>query len=85
MRANRNDILIFVATRGVLKTLARFLSGMEASEAARFLDTITGEVNALKEKDVSGVAWRQATAEMEGQESYGLERIGMWPNLSQTT
>lgn len=79
MRASKRRILAFSAVRGCLRQLAGSLAGMEQIDAAEVLATLVAEVEALQRGEASAEVWRQAVADMSGPESYGLDRIGLWP------
>lgn len=81
MRASKRRILAFAATRGTLRHLAGVLAGLELDEASEVLATLAGEIEALQRGDASAEIWRQATADLSGPQSYGLERIGLWPQI----
>ena len=83
MRASKRRILAFAAVRGCLRQLSRALVGLEKDEAAEVLATLAGEVEALQRGDASAEVWRQVTADMDGPQSYGLDRIGLWPGGDQ--
>ena len=79
MRASKKRILAFAATRGVLSRLARTLAGLEKDEAAEVLATLVGELESLQQGDATAEIWQQATSDLDGPQSYGLQRIGLWP------
>lgn len=78
-RLLKRDTLRLVVTRKSLMTVAECLSALESDEADAFLDTLLEELRMLRQRDVSSLAWGQATSNMNGPQSYGLERIGLWP------
>jgi hypothetical protein len=79
MRANKRRILSWTATRGTLRHLAGLLAGLERDEASEVLATLAGEIESLQRGDATAEIWRQATADLDGPQSYGLQRIGLWP------
>jgi hypothetical protein len=78
-RLLKRDTLRLVVTRKSLGTVAECLSTLESDQADVFLDTLLEELRMLRQRDVSSLAWGQATSNMNGPQSYGLERIGLWP------
>lgn len=79
-RLLQRDPLRLVVTRKSLKTVAECLSDLDSAEADRYLDTLIDELKMLRQRDASSMAWSQVTAAIQdGPRSYGLERIGLWP------
>lgn len=81
LRATKQNILSFATSRRVLGELARTIAGtgLEQNEAAELLAVLIGELEALQRGDASADVWRQATADFTGIDSYGLDRVGLWP------
>jgi len=79
MRAHRRRLLSFTVTRGVLVHLAPVLAGLEHDESRDALTTIIAELSALRDGDTTADVWEQAVSGLDGPQSYGLERIGLWP------
>jgi hypothetical protein len=75
--------MTWTITRATLTRLAPLLATCERDEAAEVLATLVGELEALQRGDATAEVWRQATAELDGPESYGLERIGLWPETNE--
>lgn len=74
------DILTQVAARNVLARVATCACRMEAHEFARFLSRLQSELQLLGVPGAEATElWRQAVEGMSGPDSYGLERIGLWP------
>ena len=71
--------MTWTITRATLTRLAPLLATCERDEAAEVFATLIGELEALQRGDTTAEVWRQATAGVDGPESYGLERIGLWP------
>ena len=82
MRASKRRILTWTITRATLTRLAPLLATCELDEAAEVLATLISELEALQHGDSTAEVWQQATADMDGPEAYGLERIGLWPDSS---
>ena len=79
-RLLQRDPLRLVVIRKSLKTVAECLSDLDAADADRYLDTLIEELSMLRQRDITSMAWRQvASAIQDGPRSYGLERIGLWP------
>lgn len=73
------DPLRLVVTRRSLRTVSQCLCDLDKSDADRFLSTLIEELRMLQDGDTSSIVWEQVTSTMSGPESYGLERIGLWP------
>jgi hypothetical protein len=76
-RLLQRDPLRLVTVRKTLRTVAECLSDLEQSEADKYLATLTEEIERLKRREIGSLAWRQATSAIDGLRRYGLERIGM--------
>lgn len=80
MRASKRRIIAWTATRGTLGRLAGILCQLEKDEAAEVLATLVAELECLQHGDATAEVWRQATADLDGPQVYGLQRIGLWPD-----
>ena len=79
-RLLQRDPLRLVATRKSLKVIAECLSDLDSADADHYLDTLVDELRMLRQRDFSSMAWGQVTSAIQdGPRSYGLERIGLWP------
>lgn len=79
-RLLQRDPLRLISTRKSLKIAAECLSNLDSADADRYLDTLIEELRMLRERDTSSMVWGQVTAAIQdGPCSYGLERIGLWP------
>jgi hypothetical protein len=76
-RLLQRDPLRLVTVRKTLKSVAECLSDLELADADRYLSTLAEEIEMLRHRDVSSIAWRQATSSLDDVRLYGLERIGM--------
>ena len=80
MRATPNRIWPWTITRATLTRLAPLLAMCEQADANESLAVLIAELESLRSGDATAEVWRQATADLSGPESYGLERIGLWPD-----
>ena len=79
-RLLKRDLLRLAVTRKSLKIVAECLSNLDSADADGYLDTLIDELKMLRQRDTSSMAWSQVTADIQdGSCSYGLERIGLWP------
>jgi len=79
-RLLQRDPLRLVVVRKSLKTVAECLSDLDTADADRYLDTLIEELRMLRQRDITSIAWGQVTSAIQdGPRSYGLERIGLWP------
>lgn len=79
-RLLQRDPLRLVVVRKSLKKVAECLSDLDSANADRCLDTLIDELRMLRQRDTSSMVWGQVTSAMQdGPQSYGLERIGLWP------
>ena len=79
-RLLKRDPLRLAVTRKSLKTVAECLADLDKADTHRFLDTLIDELTMLNCGDTSSMAWGQVTGAItDGPFSYGLERIGLWP------
>jgi hypothetical protein len=76
-RLLQRDPLRLVTVRKTLRTVADCLSNLEKDEADKYLATLSEEIEMLKRCETKSLAWRQATSAIAGSRRYGLERIGM--------
>lgn len=88
MPLTHNDIFIWTAVRQLLTTYARLAASMEAPEYARFQNAVLEEVRAIVPHGKFHEIWRQAAEGMAAEArqapaSYGLARIGLWPESQQ--
>lgn len=83
MRASKRRILSWSAVRASLRHLSAILAGLERDEASEVLATLIGELEQIQRGDATAEIWRQAVADISGPESYGLQRIGLWPDDAQ--
>lgn len=80
-RLLQRNPLRLVVTRKSLATVADCLSSLDTdTDADMYLATLIEELEMLKQRDTSSLAWRQATSTLDGHRMYGLERIGMLPS-----
>ena len=78
-RLLKRDPLRLVVVRKTLKTVAECLSDLDSADADRYLDTLIDELRMLRQRDASSMVWDQVTsAILDGPQSYGLQRIGLW-------
>jgi hypothetical protein len=79
-RLLKRDPLRLVVVRKSLKTVAECLSDLDFADADRYMDTLIEELKMLRQRDASSLVWSQVTSVIsDGPQSYGLERIGLWP------
>jgi hypothetical protein len=78
-RLLQREPLRLVVVRKVLKSIAACLSDLDAADADRCLVTIVEEIEMLKRRDASSIAWSQATSSLDHVCLYGLDRIGLNP------
>ena len=76
-RLLQRDPLRLVTVRKTLATVADCLSNLEQAEADRYLATLSEEIEMLRRRETKSLAWRQATSAIQDSRRYGLERIGM--------
>jgi hypothetical protein len=75
-RLLKRDPLRLVTVRKTLKIVAECLSDLDASDADRYLGTLVEELEMLKQRETSSIAWQQATSLLDHVKLYGLDRIG---------
>lgn len=80
-RASTNDLLVFVAVRRTLTTVAELATHLNRDEFERFTGTLVDELNALTFNGDHADVWKQAVeaAKLDGMAQYGLQRIGLHP------
>lgn len=80
-RLLQRDPLRLAVTRKSLKSVAECLADLDSADADRFLGTLIEELQMLRSGDTSSMAWGHVTGAItDGPQSYGLERIGLWPS-----
>jgi hypothetical protein len=80
-RRLKNDMLRLSVVRKSLRSVAECLSDLEAEDAARYLPTLIEELKMLKDGDTSSMAWGQVARGLDGPRAYGLDRIGLFPDM----
>lgn len=78
-RLLQRDPLRLAVTRKSLKAVAECLADLDEKEAGKYLATLIEDLQMLRQKDTTSLAWRQAVSGLDGPRSYGLKRIGLWP------
>ena len=73
----QRDPLRLVVVRKTLKAVADCLSDLDKADAERYLATLSEEIEMLRSRDTSSIAWSQATSSLDNVRLYGLQRIGM--------
>lgn len=58
-RILKQNPLLLVATRKSLKVVAECLSDLDSPDADRYLDTLIEELQMLRQRDISSMAWGQ--------------------------
>lgn len=83
MRAQRNKIVSWTATQSVLRCLGDSIAEMTPDEMKDTLSMIIGEIEALQAGDASAVIWYQAVRGATTRFAYGLQRLGLYPDLGE--